>query len=211
MTVGSAPHREKIYTHRFPGAHSRSQIIGALSLDIAIDEARVAPAEEMEIQVLVDNSRTGHGMPSGSADLRLMWLELTARHEGKTLTISAASDSSGDLRDFSEASLPDAKIPLEDDVPRGTRVYGAIYTDGTGRPTLSSYNATRIAFDNRLTADEIREESFTFVVPEDAEGKISLVAKLYYLSYPSSFAESLGIPVRKPVEIAVAKRDVEVQ
>jgi len=208
MTVGRAPYREKIYTHRFPGAHSRSQIIGALTLEISVDEATIVPALETGIRVLVDNSRTGHGMPSGSADLRLLWLELAANTMGKTLTIPAVSDKNGDLRDFAGTDLYLGVTPIADDVPRGSRVYGAIYTDSAGRRTLSSYNATAIAFDNRLKADEIREEEFTFAIPEDAEGKISLVAKLYYLSYPSTFAESLGIPVRKPVEIAVAKKEV---
>ena len=42
-------------------------------------------------------------------------------------------------------------------------------------------------------------------------GEMSLVAKLYYLSYPRYFAQSLGIPVREPVEIAVIEQQIMVR
>ncbi len=210
MTLGSAPYREKLYTHRFPGAHSRSQIIGALNLDIRTDKSIVSPGDETEIQVLVDNSRTGHSMPSGSADLRLMWLEVKAHYMQKTISISVTPDEQQDMRDATCNGLCDGTI-LKDDVPQGSRFYGAIFIDKYGRRTFSSYDAVEIAFDNRLDAAEIRKESFTFEIPEDAMGEMSLVAKLYYLSYPRYFAQSLGIPVREPVEIAVIEQQIMVR
>ena len=48
----------------------------------------------MTIDVTVDNSRTGHSMPSGSADLRLLWLEVTARIGDRILALPAGAAES---------------------------------------------------------------------------------------------------------------------
>jgi hypothetical protein len=210
MTLGSAPFREVLYTHRFPGAHSRTQVTGALALEIGTDLAAVSPGDELNIRVRVDNSRTGHKMPSGSAELRLLWLDLKAHHEGTAVSIPATPDEEAETCDVSGHSSCDAEF-LKDDVPAGRRVYRAIYADASGRRTLSSYRAAQTVFDNRIEAAEIRKEDYRYEVPKDAEGTLVLIAKLHYLSYPRSFAEPLGVPAAEPVEIAVAKKELMVR
>ncbi len=210
MSLGTAPYRETLYTHRFPGAHSRSQVIGALTLAIETDEASVSPGNEMSIEVTVDNSRTGHKMPSGSPELRMLWLEVRVHYGKRILSVPAMPDRESDGCDVSGHRLCEAEV-LKDEVPAGSRVYRAIYVDRTGKRTLSSYRAAKTRFDNRLNAGEIRKEIYGFEIPDDAEGPLSLVAKLYYLSYPRSFAESLGVPPAERVEIAEAVRELVIR
>jgi len=73
---------------------------------------------------------------------------------------------------------------------------------------MLSYDAVRIVFDNRLNADEVRKEIYRFKIPEDSAGKLNLVARLYYLRYPDSFASQFGISPAEAVEIASAEKSV---
>jgi hypothetical protein len=101
----------------------------------------------------------------------------------------------------------DQKI-IRDDVPPRDRVYRAISLDNTGKQTLSSYEAVEIAFDNRLDAAEIRKETYLFTIPKDVRGKITLVAQLQYLPYPSSFAKKFGLLNSESVVIARAEKEL---
>ncbi|MCL4536031.1 MAG: hypothetical protein M1610_00335 [Nitrospirae bacterium] len=83
--------------------------------------------------------------------------------------------------------------------------------DNADKQTLSSYNATKIIFDNRLNAAEIRKETFRFKIPEGFEGTLSLTAAMKYLPYPGSFAKRLGLPKPEAVEVAVSKKDIRIQ
>lgn len=204
------PYRSKLYTHRFPGAHSRTQVVGALTLSIEVKEQTALAGEEMTIHVLVDNSKTGHKMPSGSIELRLIWLELKAYIISditmRTIPITASSDFEGQTAYNVTGNEAFDQEVLKDDIPKGNRIYRAIFVDKTGKQTLSSYNAIKIIFDNRLNAAEIRKEPYLFKIPEDAEDKLFLFATLYYLPYPPSFAKRLGLPEPEVVEIASTKK-----
>jgi hypothetical protein len=210
MTLGMAPDREMLYTHRFPGAHSRSQVAGALALEINADEGSVSPGHTMSVEVTVDNSRTGHKMPSGSPELRLLWLEVRVHLGRQIVFIPATPAKESERCDVYGHRLCEGEV-LKDKIPSGSRVYRALFNDSTGKRTLSSYLAAKTRLDNRLNAGEIRKEKYEFEVPEDAEGNLSLVAKLYYLSYPRSFAESLGVPPAEPVEIAEAMKELVIR
>lgn len=205
-----AQYRERLYTHRFPGAHSRDQVIGSLALKIAVSSI-ASPGDEITVTVLVDNARTGHKMPSGSADLRLLWLELKAyigEETIKAIPIAASSVVEGQSAyDVTGQGIFDKDI-LRRDIPAGNRIYRAIFLDNKGRQTLSSYNATKIIFDNRLDAAEIRKETYRFKIPLEAKDKIFLFATLHYLPYPSIFVERLGLPKAEAFEIAFAKKEI---
>ena len=201
-SLADVSYRSKIYTHRFPGAHSGEQVIGALTMQMVPEKPNVSPGETISIDILIDNSRTGHKMPSGSADLRLLWLEVkAAAGEGNIFALTA------DGSEYDVAGKgTSGQDPLLDDVPRGSRIYRAVYVDKTGKQTLASYDAVKITFDNRLNAAEVRKESYRFTVPERASGAVTLTATLYYLPYPSAFSSGLGLPGPEAVEIAACSR-----
>ncbi len=209
MTVGKAPYREKLYTHHFPGAHSRTQVASALTINIETEKSVFAPGDEIIIRILVDNSKTGHKMPSGSADLRLLWIDINA-YAGDRIIPVTAEPALESQYDVTGRGVFDQEI-LGDDIQRGKRIYRAIFVDNAGKQTLSSYNATKIIFDNRLNAAEIRKETFRFKIPEGFEGTLSLTAAMKYLPYPGSFAKRLGLPKPEAVEVAVSKKDIRIQ
>ncbi len=210
MSVGSAPQRERLYTHQFPGAHSKTQIEGAIDLTVEAMLPQDSPNPTLDIDVTVDNSRTGHSMPSGSADLRLLWIEVTVR---------IGNDPVGQPAAIGEPEAPDSSsaysiagrgkfdsILLGPEVPKGSRVYRAIFIDGAGQATLDSYSAVAKFFDNRLKAAEKRTESYRFRIPEGAKGDIAIQAILKYLPYSSTFTGRFGLPF--PEAVIVAQREI---
>jgi len=214
-SLAHPPYRSKIYTHEFHGAHSRRQVVGALTLKIEVEETAVSAGDQIGLSVFVDNSRTGHKMPSGSAELRFLWLELRAYALGdramRTIPILVSADLEGEGRYGIFGGSEIDRDVSKDDVTEGSRIYRAILVDETGKQTLSSYNATKIIFDNRLSAAEIRKEAYRFKVPENAKGRVLLFADLYYFPYPASFAKRLGLPKADGVVIASTKEVISLE
>ncbi|MDD3617904.1 MAG: multiheme c-type cytochrome [Desulfobulbaceae bacterium] len=203
-----SPKRERLYTHRFPGAHSESQVKGAIQLEIRVDKDVVAAGEEIEVNVIVDNSKTGHKMPTGSAEFRFLYLDFTAEINDRVIPLSIESFSE-EMFDVSGWGRFDADI-LTPDFPEGKRMYRAICVDPEGQQTLFSFDAERIVFDNRLQADEIRKEIFLLQVPENAGQTVALTAKLFYKRYPDSIAARLGLDKAREVELASATKRIAV-
>ena len=209
LNVG-APYRVRLYTHRFPGAHSRTQVSGAITLKIETPGAAVSPGDEMTVEVIVDNSRTGHKMPSGSAELRVMVLELRAETGARVIPVPARSMMGSRGHDLAGEGEFD-KLVLRDDVPEKSRLYRAVCVDKSGTQTLFPFDASLIIFDNRLKASEVRRETYSFSVPGNAKGAMKFIASLRYIQYPPSFAEKVGVPASVPIEIAAAERTVIVK
>lgn len=207
MTMGAAPERERLFSHRFPGMHSAEQLSGAVTLSLGTEQRPLARGDEIAVDVLVTNYAAGHKLPTGSSDLRQMWLSLEARIDDTILAIAAAPAAGSDGFDVAGKGKFDADI-LGADIPAGSRLYRTIFLDAHGRQTLRSYEATRLIFDNRLGPSETRKESYRFVVPSHARGKIVLRASVNYLPYPSSFATRLGLPPAESFEIVSTSRSL---
>jgi hypothetical protein len=207
-SLAYSPDRVKLYTHRFLGAHSKSQVIGAITLGIEFERIYEFPGNKIKIDIQVDNSRTGHKMPSGSADLRLLWLTVNATVGDKVISIPATSKSIEGY-DVSGLGSFDQEF-IGTDIPNDNRIYRAIYLNKTGKQTQSSFDAVKIAFDNRLEAAEISRETYYFLIPQSFKGKVLLVAQLQYLPYPSSFANRYGLPLPEAVVIATAKKEMSI-
>ncbi len=178
-------------------------------MHIRTAKSAVSPGDEVTIYIYIDNSKSGHKMPSGSADLRQLWLELAAYKDDEIIPIPAlpATDET-----YSVAGKgPFDEEILGQDIPKGSRVYRAIYVDKADRQTLSSYDAVKIVFDNRLNAGELRKEAYYFKVPQDVRGKITLKASLNYLPYPSSFSGRFGLPGPEPFKVTSSARELEIK
>jgi hypothetical protein len=205
-SLARSPERNKLYTHRFPGAHSETQVRGAIELDIQLEQPVLAPGDNAVINVFIDNSKSGHKLPTGTAELRLVYLELYAEAGDRIIPLPAGSVHT-EMFDVSGMSRYDSEI-LGDEFPRGRRLYRAVCVDSAGRQTLYSFDTEKIVFDNRLAAEEVRKESFAFPVPEDIGPQLSLTAKLYYLRYPEPFAEKIGVAKTISVELAAVRKDI---
>ena len=214
MSLGRSPERARLYTHEFPGAHSKTQVEGAIELSIKATPLDASQGRTMAIEVTVDNSRTGHSMPSGSADLRLLWLEVTA-HIGDRVLALATGAVESEVAPNSSYSIAgygifDTRL-IGPEIPRGSRVYRAIFADAKGQATLNSYDAIAKLFDNRLKAAEKRRESYQFTIPEGVKGNISIEATLKYLPYSSIFTDRLGLSKPEAVIVAQRKTDLGAQ
>lgn len=195
---------DRLFTHRFPGAHSMTQVTGALTLDIEMEGEMVLPGDEITLNILVDNSRSGHKMPTGSAELRLLWLEVRAGYGEKTIPVRLVSAIEDEGYDAFNKEI------AGNDISEGSRVYRAVLVDEAGKQTSNSYDAVKIIFDNRLNASEVRKEQYRITIPEDAAEGITLKADLYYLQYPDDFAKRLKIPEAQRIEIASEKMSVSI-
>jgi hypothetical protein len=204
-TLSNAPPRDKIYSHRFPGIHSGAAVEGAVGLR-AEAPPRAPAGRPLTVLLWVDNSNTGHQLPTGSADLRLLWLEVTARIGARTVVLPVEVDARGTWAAVGENS-EDALV-LGGDVPVGSRLYRAVFFDRRGRQTLTSVDATAIAYDNRLEPGERRRERYTVDVPRDATGALRIDARLRYRAFPTSLAKELDVTPPAIVEVAQASAEI---
>ncbi|NQT88386.1 NapC/NirT family cytochrome c [bacterium] len=209
MVVGSAPERKKLYTHRFPGAKTQTHIENALPLRISTEKSRVAQGEALTITVQVSNERTGHRMPSGSIELRYLWLDLRARIGDRSFDIPASSVTAPLLYDVGGA-MPGDQAALGEGFPPGKRVYRAIFLDENCKQTHSMIEAASKVFDNRLETAAVRTETFAWRVPDDIEGTVEIVARLHYVAYPESFATRLELPRAPTTLISASQHTVTV-
>lgn len=203
----NAPLRGRLYTHRFPGANSRSQIEGAITLSFPKAPAQARAGQTVPFSVLVDNHRTGHKMPTGSVDLRLLWLEVTARVKDRVIPVPAKVKALGGYG-VAGAGEWDEQL-LFPDVAPGSRIYRSVFFDAEKRQTLASFDAVQIAWDNRLASGETRLEPYELELPADAAGPVRIQARLLYQSYPTAFAKRMEVDVPRPVEVAAATVDLE--
>lgn len=200
------PVRANLHSHRFPGAHSVQQLVGALAVRVVPYEKPLTPGARIKIAIDVDNTNVGHKAPSGSVELRVIWLEVRVavsdEDTGVALRASPA-DPKGAPLDVAGASELEAGL-LRGDVPAGSRVYRAVIAGADGRPTLTNFEGRRVLFDNRLGAAETRREVYDFVVPDHLEddNDLHVTATLKYLRYPSVFADGLEVDHAEPVTIA---------
>jgi Cytochrome c554 and c-prime len=206
--------RERLYTHRFPGAHSRSQVEGALGLLVTVSPPVARAGGALDIRVTVDNSRAGHATPTGSADLRMLWLEVTVQAAAQVLPVPAQGrwgpGWTEGLYEIAGVGPLDPAV-ASGDVPRGSRIYRLVLADAGGKPTLASWEARSVLADTRLRAAEVRSERYKFTLPEELAGPLTVTAVLRYQSAPRALTGRLGVPPAEPVEVARASRTVELR
>lgn len=210
LTGGRAapPERPHGHSHTFPGAHAQQQVANAVGLKVAPWPRPLVRGETIQIGIDVMNTNVGHRMPTGSVELRAVWLEVrvASGDDDPGVMLKARSlQAGGGSLDVVGASALEGQL-LRDDVPAGSRVYRAVLLDEQGAPTLTNYEARRLLFDNRLGAAEVRREVYDFVVPETLEedNDLHVTATLKYLRYPSLFAEGIDVEMAEPVQISQA-------
>jgi hypothetical protein len=217
MSVGGIPRKQKehdkLYNHSFPGAHSDNELEGALRIEFRIGNRRVNQLGLFPISVLLDNERSGHKMPTGSSDLRLMWLIVTATAaDGTNIPVVTSITKTNGKTDFSIAGAsPDDAAILQNDVPAGSRLYRTVQVDSSGRQSLFQYDAVKNIFDSRLEASEVRKEAYYLKPPANYSGNVTLEARLYYRGAPSSFTKRMQVPDFTPVLVASQKKQILIE
>ena len=212
IAIKELPERERIYSHRFPGAHTESQIEGALEISIKLVGNQLERGKASTFIVSVDNGRTGHRMPTGSADLRALCLEVTlSSRTGWSMTVPAETGGAQTFDVLGQGPF-DGKETSETGLAVGSRVYRSIFADQKGVPVVASYDAARVLFDNRLEAGEKRLENYSVRIPVSLDSDVvTLSAELYYLPYPRVFADRYKAPDPRSVLVTRFEQEYSVR
>ncbi len=205
--------------HLFHGAHDPGKLAGVVEVRIHPVEREIEPGDRIQLVAVVVNAKAGHEVPTGSAEERLLWLDVEARDArgrtfhlpvdpkgfpGEELTIASATALA--YQDIGPM-VGDAAFPglLRDaPVPAGDRIFRLPYLDPEGRMTIAQWNTASFGTDYRLAPLAARTETFTWTVPDDVPpGELTVHARIWYSRLVASVAEHLGVPAEEwqPVPI----------
>jgi hypothetical protein len=156
------------------GEVTDEQIQSAAQVQVVAPDT-IRAGEEIDLQVEVCNVRAGHHLPTGSTELRQMWLEVTVGDgSGRELFCSGHVDQYGD---------PD----------REAVTYGTEWRDEQGSPTARMWDAVELTSDYRIPAQGSVTETYSLTVPEDAETPLHVQATLKYRRIAGYYAGILAI------------------
>ena len=206
--------------HLFHGAHDNGKLAGAVEVRIhaAADDAQ--PGGEARFTATVVNAKAAHSIPSGSAEERLLWLNVVAvdsagrsyhlpvdakGFEGEAWTIASADalayQDIGDIQGLEgfKGLLRDAPVPA------GDRIFRLPYLDPEGRMTIAQWNTAAFGPDYRLKPLEAVNETYSWSLPAGtAPGPVTVTATVWYSKVVASVAEFLDIPApeAEPVKMS---------
>lgn len=156
---------------------------GVASVELRAAE-KVAPGQQLDLFVSVTNNIEGHNLPTGTTFIRQLWLSVEARDaSGRVIYETGHLDQNGDLRGYFSAepySDPDL-------IALNSQLIGH-----NGTPELFPWRAT----EHRLSSlPPLYTRTFTLFVPvpEDAEGPVSVEARLRFRPYPPFLLRALGL------------------
>ncbi len=225
--VGGEDHPD-VRQHLFHGAHWPDMLNGAVQVGIAGSAKPVAPGKTTRFLVTVMNVKAGHMIPSGSAEERVVWLDVTVTDsagrvhhlpvdrkgfEGEAMTIATpgtlAYQDIGDIKGIKD--FPG--LERDGAVPAGDRIFRLPYLDEKGRMTVAQWNTAAFGPDYRLPPLKGRNETFTWKIPADAApGSATVRATVWYSRVVSSVARYMGLPEEeyRPVRMGEATFQFEI-
>jgi hypothetical protein len=226
--TGGADHPD-IRQHLFHGAHDSGKLAGAVEVRIYSNADSVKAGDEIVLTATVVNAKAGHSIPSGSAEERLLWLDVTAvdskgqtHHlavdpkgfEGEAWTIASADalayQDIGDIQEIDgfKGLLRDAPVPA------GDRIFRLPYLDPEGRMTVAQWNTAAFGPDYRLKPLQAVNETYSWSLPGNvAPGPVTVTATVWYSRVVASVAEFLDIPDDEitPVKMSEHTAEFEVE
>jgi hypothetical protein len=215
--------RDDMRHHLFHGAHSEAKLRGTVEVLIHPDTRDAMPGEPVTLQAQAFNHKAGHKIPSGSAEERQLWLTVRAfdaagreyhlpvdrkGFEGEEFTISSKSALA--YQDIGEImDIPDFKGLLRDALPfEGDRIFRLPYFDPRGRMTIAQWNTASQGVDYRIGPRETKVETYTWTIPDDiAEGRVRVVAEVWYRRLVLSVGEFLEVPAEEMEPVLVNKSE----
>ncbi|MNL41052.1 hypothetical protein D3C87_1634420 [compost metagenome] len=121
--------------------------------------------------VRVANTGAGHALPTGVADFRELWLELTV------------TDASGNI-------VLTSGQPVEGAVPEDSRLFRKVFGDAEGKPVgLKFWRYAKLLEDTRIPADGWRDEAWP--LPADAKGPFQADIRLNFRTYPKWVSDAV--------------------
>ncbi len=163
--------KKDIKVHYFAGGNhflaglkskeNESQSIQLLKHSATLD----ATIQNDTLFIGVTNSGAGHKLPTGAADFRELWLDVTV------------TDANGNV------ILSSGKLDASGNIEKGSIVYNKVFGDKEGNPVgLFFWRYEKLLKDNRIDPKERRVERFP--IPKDAKRPLHLDLKLNFRIYP---------------------------
>ena len=169
-TVGGKK-KKAIKTHYFTGANHflaglkskehEQQSIELLKTSAALDVA----LKNNQLFVGVKNVGAGHKLPTGAADFRELWLDITVKDSNDKTVLSSG------------------KLDKQGDIEKNSIIYNKIFGDKNGEPVgLFFWRYETLLKDTRIPAGKRVVERFT--LPENLEYPLHVEIKLNFRIYP---------------------------
>ena len=164
--------KKDIKVHYFAGSNyflaglknktNKQQIIQLLKTSAKLD----VDIKNNEVLVGVKNIGAGHHLPTGVADFRELWLDITLKdRDGKIVLSSGKLQSNGNLA-------------------KNTRVFMKLFGDKSGKPVgLMFWRYEKLLKDTRIPAGKRRVESYKIKVKK-LNYPLTIVVKLNFRIYP---------------------------
>jgi hypothetical protein len=197
--LGGKP-REDLFSHFFAGANvtmdkhfgspemaerAREMLRSAATIEFLQAPEHLVPGAQAEVRVKVSNVGAGHKLPTGFPEGREVWIHFKVLAADGTIVYE-----SGAIRDGHTEP--------------GTRSYKAILGDAQGNVVdIEVWNADRLLSDTRILPNGFAIESYSFAVPADVKGPLTLVADLNYASFSQKLLDELLGPGVLPGEITL--------
>ncbi|WPC05775.1 multiheme c-type cytochrome [Pseudomonas benzenivorans] len=182
------PQREHVASHWFSGANAtllshlgreeaaqraRDLLARAARIEFEALPERVRPGQDVRLAVRVSNVGAGHKLPTGFPEGREIWIDLRV------------SDARG-RQVYRLGAVRDGETEA------GTRNFKVHLGDKDGNELdIEVWNATQILSDNRILPKGYIVREFSFRVPADAVGPLSLRADLNYWPFSQKLADFL--------------------
>jgi Tfp pilus assembly protein PilF len=143
--------------------------VGQLAAPIDKAGARFRPGSTVRVDVVVRTRRIGHFFPGGTVDAFDVWLEL----QGK--------DATGKIIYWSGRVEDEGRGPVE----RGAHFYRSYQLDGDGNMInkRNAWQARSVLYVRLIPPGAADVAHFRIQIPEDAQGPITLTAKLNYRKF----------------------------
>ncbi len=193
--------RPHIFTHYFVGGNAadtgkfgreektkmaveRLQNAATLSIDISnINQKR--------IDIIVENTGAGHSIPTGVADLRQVWLEITVMDKDN------------------KKRFQSGVLNKKNELPGDAVIYRTVFGDGNGKAVINIAKARQVLKDNRIKAKQSVRQTIT--LPFVPDKNMTILARLLYRSMPQKVLSLIPGDPFEPlpvVEMAKARKKI---
>jgi len=164
--------KDNVVTHQFTGANHhlvglRNEKLAKMSVELLQSAARLENSINVDgkLNVRVKNVGAGHALPTGVADFRQLWLDITLK------------DANGNV------VLAEGKMDEKGNVAKDARFFQKVFGDKDGNPVgLLFWRYEKMLKDTKIPANGYRDEQFE--LPENVIYPLSVETKLMFRIYP---------------------------
>lgn len=151
----------------------------------------IAAGDTLLLQTRVQNSETGHALPSGTTFEREMWLEIVVRDAGgDTVYVSGHLDANGDLHTEHSEIDPNGDPDL--------MLWTKELVDPEGDPETTIFRAIG-ATGQVIEAETTAMKDYRIRIPEGTQGPLSVSVRLLFRPFKPYVLRDLGVGELAPL------------